>query len=152
MRDEGRRGASVRPYLGAVQRSHRSQYFPPAAGLYDPAQEHDACGIGFVANMHGAKSHEIVDQALQILLNLDHRGAVGADPTMGDGAGLLIQTPHDLLAQVAPEAGIELPAFGSYAAANVFLPRDASLRRRCEEGALMKVFARSVRSRSMSGR
>jgi glutamate synthase (NADPH/NADH) large chain len=133
MRDEGRRGASVRPYLGAIQRSHRSQYFPPAAGLYDPAQEHDACGIGFVANMHGAKSHEIVDQALQILLNLDHRGAVGADPTMGDGAGILIQTPHDLLAQVAPEAGIELPAFGSYAAANVFLPRDASLRRRCEE-------------------
>ncbi|MEX2465949.1 MAG: glutamate synthase large subunit [Gemmatimonadota bacterium] len=132
MRYESRRGASVRPYSGPDRGSGRSQYFPAAQGLYDPRNEHDACGIGFVANMHGTKSHEIVEQALQILINLNHRGAVGADPTMGDGAGILIQMPHDLLAEVAPEAGIELPDEGEYGAANVFLPRSGPLRERCE--------------------
>ena len=133
MRYESRRGASVRPYDGAGPGSGRSQYFPPAQGLYDPSQEHDACGIGFVANMHGTKSHEIVEQGLQILINLNHRGAVGADPTMGDGAGILIQSPHDLFVEVAPESGIDLPAFGEYAAGNVFLPRSPALRKRCEQ-------------------
>ena len=97
MRYESRRGVSVRPYYGPERGAGRSQYFPPAQGLYDPRNEHDACGIGFVANLHGTKSHEIVEQALQILINLNHRGAVGADPSMGDGAGILIQMPHDLL-------------------------------------------------------
>ncbi|MEX2470589.1 MAG: glutamate synthase large subunit [Gemmatimonadota bacterium] len=133
MRDKSRRGASVRPYIGAVPRVGRSQFLPSERGLYDPRNEHDACGIGFVANIHGTKSHDIVQQALQILINLNHRGAVGADPTMGDGAGILIQTPHGLFTEVAPEAGIDLPEPGRYAAANVFLPRDAALRTRCEE-------------------
>ena len=67
---------------------------PPAQGLYDPRNEHDACGVGFVANMHNAKSHDLVKMGLQILLNLDHRGAVGADPKAGDGCGMLLQIPH----------------------------------------------------------
>ena len=133
MRYQGRRGASVRPYSGSERGSGRSQFFPPAQGLYDPRNEHDACGIGFVANIHGTKSHEIVEQALQILINLNHRGAVGADPSMGDGAGILIQLPSDLLAAVAPDAGIDLPAEGEYGAGNVFLPKSRSLRARCEE-------------------
>jgi len=133
MRYQGRRGAFVRPYSGSDRGSGRSQFFPPAQGLYDPANEHDACGIGFVANMHGTKSHEIVQQALQILINLNHRGAVGADPSMGDGAGILIQLPTDLLAEVATESGIELPDVGEYGAGNVFLPKSGPLRARCEE-------------------
>ena len=71
--------------------------FPPAQGLYDPRNEHDACGVGFVVDIHGRKSHSIVRQGLEILVNLTHRGAVGADPTMGDGAGIMIQMPHKFL-------------------------------------------------------
>ena len=70
---------------------------PKKQGLYDPRHEHDACGVGFIANIKGAKSHDIVTQGLQILINLDHRGAVGADPLLGDGAGILIQIPDGLL-------------------------------------------------------
>ena len=70
---------------------------PPKQGLYDPRHEHDSCGVGFVANIKGEKSHEIIAQGLQILINLDHRGAVGADPLVGDGAGFLIQIPDALL-------------------------------------------------------
>jgi glutamate synthase (NADPH/NADH) large chain len=70
--------------------------FPPVQGLYDPRNEHDACGMGFVAHIKGVKSHAIIGQALEILRNLDHRGAVGADPLLGDGAGLLIQLPDQL--------------------------------------------------------
>ena len=70
---------------------------PPKQGLYDPRNEHDSCGVGFVVHFKGQKSHEIVRQGIQILLNLEHRGAVGADPLAGDGAGLLLQTPDDLL-------------------------------------------------------
>ncbi|MDZ7781008.1 MAG: glutamate synthase large subunit [Gemmatimonadota bacterium] len=140
MRYQSRRGASVRPYDRPAPGSTRSQYLPARQGLYDPSNEHDACGIGFVANLHGSKSHDIVDQALQILINLDHRGAVGADPTMGDGAGILVQMPHALLSEVAPEAGIDLPELGEYGAANVFLPNDPDLRQRCE-GILEKFVA-----------
>jgi glutamate synthase (NADPH/NADH) large chain len=133
MRYESRRGVSLRPYDGPRPGSDRSQYFPPPQGLYDQRNEHDACGIGFVANIHGTKSHDIVQQALQVLINLNHRGAVGADPTMGDGAGILIQMPHALLAAVAADSGIDLPDAGSYGAANVFLPRNPELRVRCEQ-------------------
>ena len=97
---------------------------PPAQGLYDPRNEHDACGVGFVANIKGRKSHEIIRQGLKILENLDHRGAVGADPLMGDGAGCLIQMPDALLRDWAVQAGKELPPFGRYAVAMCFLPRD----------------------------
>src|SRR5216110_2766065 len=91
-------------------------------GLYDPRNEHDACGVGFVANIRGRKSHDIIKRGLQILVNLDHRGAVGADPLMGDGAGCMIQMPDGLLRHWAAERGIELPAEGRYAVAMCFLP------------------------------
>jgi glutamate synthase (NADPH/NADH) large chain len=97
-------------------------------GLYDPRNEHDACGVGFVVNIKGRKSHEIISQGLQILLNLDHRGAVGADPLMGDGAGILIQMPDALLADWARTAGKRLPKPGQYAVAMCFLPQDEKAR------------------------
>jgi len=97
---------------------------PERQGLYDPRNEHDSCGIGFVANIRGRKSHEIVARGLQILVNLDHRGAVGADPLMGDGAGCLIQTPDALLRDWAEERGLTLPPSGRYAVAMCFLPWD----------------------------
>jgi len=93
-------------------------------GLYDPRNEHDACGVGFIVNIKGRKSHDIITQGLKILQNLDHRGAVGADPLMGDGAGCLIQLPDALLNDWARGAGKSLPAVGRYAVAMCFLPRD----------------------------
>ncbi|WP_245620243.1 glutamate synthase large subunit [Phenylobacterium immobile] len=101
---------------------------PERQGLYDPANEHDSCGVGFVANIKGRKSHEVIQQGLQILLNLDHRGAVGADPLMGDGAGILIQIPDRLLRAWADGAGVVLPPAGEYAVAMCFLPRDEEAR------------------------
>ncbi|MFN5756510.1 MAG: glutamate synthase central domain-containing protein, partial [Planctomycetia bacterium] len=100
----------------------RQPGLPPKQGLYDPANEHDACGVGFVVNMHGRKSHQIVRQGLELLENLTHRGATGSDPLTGDGAGILIQMPHEFFAAVTPQAGIKLPAPGDYSAGNVFLP------------------------------
>jgi glutamate synthase (NADPH/NADH) large chain len=102
--------------------------FPAPQGLYDPRNEHDACGVGFVAHIKGAKSHAIVSQALEILKNLDHRGAVGADPLLGDGAGILIQMPDTLYRSWAKGAGLTLPAEGDYAVAMCFLPRDEESR------------------------
>ena len=101
---------------------------PEAQGLYDPRNEHDACGVGFIANIKGQKSHQIVRQGLQILVNLDHRGAVGADPLVGDGAGCLIQIPHELLRYWAAENELTLPEPGHYAVAMCFLPRDDAAR------------------------
>src|SRR5881398_153643 len=97
-------------------------------GLYDPRNEHDACGVGFVVNIKGRKSHDIISRGLQILVNLDHRGAVGADPLMGDGAGCMIQMPDGLLRDWAAERGIELPPPGRYAVAMCFLPMDEKAR------------------------
>ncbi|WP_298198990.1 glutamate synthase large subunit [Novosphingobium sp.] len=102
--------------------------FPQAQGLYDPRNEHDACGVGFVAHIKGAKSHAIITQALEILKNLDHRGAVGADPLLGDGAGILIQLPDQLFRTWAQGAGIDLPQPGDYAVAMCFLPQDEASR------------------------
>src|ERR1700740_375264 len=82
---------------------------PPKQGLYDPQFEHDACGVGFVVNMKGKKSHEIIDQAITILINLDHRGACGCETNTGDGSGILIQIPHKFLSKVAAKEGITLP-------------------------------------------
>ncbi|MDH4384685.1 MAG: glutamate synthase large subunit [Caulobacter sp.] len=101
---------------------------PVSQGLYDPRNEHDACGVGFVANIKGRKSHEVVACGLEILINLDHRGAVGADPLVGDGAGILIQMPDALLRDWAAGAGVELPAPGDYAVAMCFMPRDQEAR------------------------
>ncbi|PAT43256.1 glutamate synthase-related protein [Vandammella animalimorsus] len=102
-------------------------------GLYDPSHEHDACGVGFVAHIKGAKSHAIVTQALQILENLDHRGAVGADPLMGDGAGILIQIPDALYRAEMAAQGVALPPAGEYGVGMVFLPKEHASRRACEQ-------------------
>ena len=101
---------------------------PPGAplkqGLYDPQFEHDSCGIGFVVNMKGKKSHQLVADGLRILMNLDHRGAVGCEPNTGDGAGILIQTPHEFLVKVTAKLGFKLPASGEYGAGMLFLPKN----------------------------
>jgi len=102
--------------------------FPPKQGLYDPANEHDSCGVGFVANIKGRKSREVIEAGLQILVNLDHRGAVGADPLVGDGAGILIQIPDALYRAWATGEGIDLPPAGEYAVAMCFMPRDVLAR------------------------
>jgi glutamate synthase domain-containing protein 2/glutamate synthase domain-containing protein 1/glutamate synthase domain-containing protein 3 len=106
---------------------------PERQGLYDPQFEHESCGVGFVANMKGVKSHEIVEQGLQILVNLEHRGACGFEENTGDGAGILIQMPHKFLEAVAKEEHITLPDPGQYGVAMVFLPPDKQLRQKIEE-------------------
>ena len=102
-------------------------------GLYDPSNEHDACGVGFVAHIKGQKSHAIVVQALKILENLDHRGAVGADALMGDGAGILIQLPDALYRDDMAQQGVTLPAPGEYGVGMVFLPKEHASRLACEQ-------------------
>jgi glutamate synthase (NADPH) large chain len=102
---------------------------PVKQGLYDPRNEHDSCGVGFVANIKGKKSHDIIRQGLQILVNLDHRGAVGADPLVGDGAGCMIQTPDALLRDWARKAGVDLPPPGHYAVAMCFMPQSEAARK-----------------------
>src|SRR5215212_11312293 len=102
---------------------------PPAQGLYDPSAEHDACGVGFVVHIKGRRSHGIVRKALQVLVNLQHRGACGCEANTGDGAGILIQLPDRFLRREADRAGIALPAAGAYAAGLVFLPHDTPSRR-----------------------
>ena len=106
---------------------------PNAQGLYTPANEHDACGVGFVAHIKGQKSHAIIEQGLKILENLDHRGAVGADKLMGDGAGILIQIPDAFFRQELAKQGITLPAPGEYGVAMVFLPKEIASRLACEQ-------------------
>ncbi|MEQ8826045.1 MAG: glutamate synthase large subunit [Filomicrobium sp.] len=106
---------------------------PNAQGLFEPDREYDACGVGFIADMKGRKSHKIVQNALHILENLEHRGAVGADPLAGDGAGILMQIPHAFLAQECQVAGFPLPQEGNYAAGFVFMPRDQRLRDNCQQ-------------------
>src|SRR5258708_21962770 len=96
--------------------------FPPRQGLYDPANEHDSCGVGFVANIKARKSHEVIEAGLQILVNLDHRRAVGADPLVGRGAGCLIQIPDGLLRAWAERETLTLPAAREYPVAMFFLP------------------------------
>ena len=98
---------------------------PKKQGLYDPRFEHDACGVGFVVNIKGNKSHEIVKQALTILVNLDHRGAVGCEPNTGDGAGILMQMPDSFLRKVTAPLGIELPEAGRYGVGMVFTSPEA---------------------------
>ena len=106
---------------------------PVKQGLYDPWFEHDACGVGFVANMHGIKSHKTLQDGLQVLTNLDHRGAAGSETNTGDGAGVLLQMPHKFLAKVCKESRITLPAAGEYGCGIIFLPRNPTVRRKIEE-------------------
>ncbi|MEP9349244.1 glutamate synthase large subunit [Xanthobacter sp. KR7-225] len=97
---------------------------PAPFGLFDPAQERDACGVGFIADIKGRKSHRIVEDGIKILLNLEHRGAVGADPRAGDGAGMLVQIPHKFFMKEAERLGFTLPEPGKYAVGHIFMPRD----------------------------
>jgi len=114
---------------------------PPKQGLYDPQYEHDACGFGFVVDVQGRKSNRILRQAIEVLKNLDHRGACGCEVNTGDGAGVLMQMPHAFLKEAARQAHISLPAPGEYACGMIFMPRNATQRRRIEE-----IFARVVQS------
>ncbi|MDZ4854244.1 MAG: glutamate synthase large subunit [Nitrospirota bacterium] len=106
---------------------------PPKQGLYDPEQEKDSCGIGFIVNIKGQKSHTIIQQGLQILENLSHRGAQGCDPCTGDGAGILLQVPHEFLTRAAGDAGVVLPNAGEYGVGMVFLPPQVETRQQCED-------------------
>ncbi|MBI3880653.1 MAG: glutamate synthase large subunit [Verrucomicrobia bacterium] len=106
---------------------------PPKQGLYDPQHEHDACGVGFIAHLKGKKSHSLVEQGLQILVNLDHRGACGCEVNTGDGAGILLQVPHKFFMQACEKVRIKLPAEGQYGVGMIFLPPDAKQRRKLEQ-------------------
>ena len=106
--------------------SNYNHGLPEPQGLYHPRNEHDACGVGFVADMHNRKSHSIVAQGLEILLNLDHRGAVGADPKAGDGCGMLVQIPHNFFVAETARLGFVLPAAGDYGIGFLFVPKDAA--------------------------
>jgi glutamate synthase (NADPH/NADH) large chain len=125
-------GVNASPAERAVKDSHPTfplwPHVPAASGLFDPRHEKDSCGVGFIADIKGRKSHKIVEDAIDILCNLEHRGAVGADPRAGDGAGILVQTPHKFFARKAAELGIALPEPGHYAVGFVFMPRDAKQR------------------------
>ena len=101
-------------------------------GLYDPQFEHDACGVGLVANIKGVKSHSIITRGLEALVNLGHRGACGADPETGDGSGILVQMPHEFFLQQCAELGISLPDYGHYGVGMVFLPRGSAQRGACQ--------------------
>src|SRR5271165_4278224 len=105
---------------------------PPAQGLYNPAHEHDACGIGFVASISGQKSHDIIKKGIQVLLNLAHRGACGCDPETGDGAGVTIQIPHKFFARECEKLGFKLPEAGTYGVGMTFLPVEKQPRLQCE--------------------
>lgn len=119
---------SIRVEEGTVALSIRQ---PSRNGLYEPFYEHDACGVGFVANLSGDATHTIIRQGIQVLENLEHRGACGCDPETGDGAGMLLQLPHALFAREAESLKFSLPKKGEYAAGMMFLPTDAEDRRRC---------------------
>jgi glutamate synthase (ferredoxin) len=111
---------------------HNRNSIPGPEGLYDPAHDHDACGVGFVVDVAGKRSHEIVLKALQVLDNLTHRGACGCDPRTGDGAGILVQMPHEFFRREARKCGFELPEPGAYGVGQVFLPLDPERRMACE--------------------
>ena len=102
-------------------------------GLYDPAFEHDACGIGFVANLRGNKDHRTVGDALTILENMEHRGACGHESNTGDGAGILIQTPHEFFFSECLKLGAHLPEYGRYGVGVVFFPKEKTLQAACRE-------------------
>jgi glutamate synthase (ferredoxin) len=122
-----------------------SHFTPPKQGLYDPRYEHDACGVGFVVDLRARKSHDIVQKAIQVLLNLEHRGACGCEKNTGDGAGILLQTPHRFLARECDRLQIELPRFGDYGVGMVFLPTDTHDREYCE-----RLFEQVVREEGQS--
>ena len=111
---------------------YTSTGLPAPQGLYDPRNEHDACGIGFVASIKGHRSHDIILKGIQVLINLTHRGACGCDPETGDGAGLLIQIPHEFFARETAKLGYTLPDPGEYGVGQIFFPVERHQRLRCE--------------------
>ena len=106
---------------------------PPKQGLYDPSFEHDACGIGFVVNIKGERSHQVVEQGLTVLVNLDHRGARGCEEGTGDGAGMLLQLPHKFLSARCRAGGFTLPNSGQYGVGMIYLPPDVTQRQECQQ-------------------
>jgi glutamate synthase domain-containing protein 2/glutamate synthase domain-containing protein 1/glutamate synthase domain-containing protein 3 len=132
-RSESGQTASPTPDLARAPAVIASARPPAAQGLYDPRHEHDACGLGFIAHIKGRKSHAIITQGLAILQNLSHRGATGADPLQGDGAGILIQMPDAFLRRVCGKQGITLPSQGQYGVGMVFLPQEPASRMACEQ-------------------
>lgn len=106
--------------------------YPEKQGLYDPAFEKDNCGIGFITSIKGEKSHDIVKKGIEILVNLTHRGAVGADTKTGDGAGIMLQIPDEFFRINCDNLGIELPESGKYAVGMIFLPKETALSYQCE--------------------
>ena len=111
---------------------HDHSSIPPAQGLWSPQQEHDSCGVGFVVNIKGDESHDIVLKGIEVLNNLTHRGACGCDPRTGDGAGMLLQIPHEFLSRETKKLGFELPARGEYGVGMLFLPLDDDKRKAAE--------------------
>ena len=132
---EARRRRAAEAYAAAKRAAPSGRDLPPEqlAGLADPRNEHDSCGVGFIADLKGNRSHEIIEKGLQILKNLTHRGAVGADPLVGDGAGILVQIPHQFLAEECAALGFSLPKPGDYGVGYLFMPRDEARRRHYEE-------------------
>ena len=126
-----RRKAARAAYQRAVRRHLKSG--EASVGLYDRRNDRDACGVGFIANMKGDKSRYIIESGIQILENLTHRGATGADPLMGDGAGMLLQIPHEFFARECRNDGIDLPEPGEYGVGWFFMPQDEAMRQHCEE-------------------
>src|SRR5262245_28723902 len=113
--------------------------------LLDPRTEHDACGVGFVVNVKGARSHDIIEKGLTVLRNLTHRGACGCDPLTGDGAGILVQVPDDFLRAECRRERIALPAPGTYGVGMVFLPREVNQRNECE-----RIIEKTIREEGQS--
>ncbi|MBI5692848.1 MAG: glutamate synthase large subunit [Verrucomicrobia bacterium] len=131
--NQSSRSASAPSAASGRALPRRSPGLPAKQGLYDPFFEHDACGVGFIVDMHGRKSHKIIADGLQILRNLDHRGASGAEVNTGDGAGILIQMPHKFLLEVCKTARVTLPDPGQYGCGLCYMPRNPAMRRKIEE-------------------
>src|SRR6202521_2475030 len=140
------RHAPAKPFVDARLRFADSADpgVPAPMGLYDPARDKDSCGVGFIADIKGRKSHKLVEDALTILLNLEHRGAVGADPRAGDGAGILVQIPHKFFARKAGELGFSLPAAGEYAVGVLFMPHEEAWRQEIRD-----IFAEEIAREGM---
>ena len=117
---------------------------PPAQGLYDPSYEHDACGVGFICHIKGKASAKIVDQALTMLENMNHRGGCGCEPDSGDGSGIMVSTPDKFSRKEASKLGIKLPKQGEYGVGMMFLPKDLVAHRECES-----IFEKVVRDYGM---
>ena len=131
--DSARAGRLLRSAASPRECAGYARGLPAPQGLYDPRNEKDSCGVGFVCNIKGGKSNKIVRQGIEVLKSLAHRGATGSDPKTGDGAGILIQMPHDFLFGVCKQDNIGLPGYGDYGTGLVFLPRDKEEREECKK-------------------